>query len=116
MVERQTEDLRVPGSNPGDHHMGEWPSGQRQRTVNAPVIPAVVQIHFLPPEQRALLSPRQESFPLAFWGENRRKYWKTGAEAVVETVSAPVFCFAESKMTGYYLGFFAEQRVWRNYG
>ena len=30
-------------------HTGEWPSGQRQLTVNQPRISTVVQIHSLPP-------------------------------------------------------------------
>jgi len=51
-----------------------------------------------------------------FLGLKYAKILKTGAEAVVETVSAPVFCFAESKMTGYFLGFFAQQRDRQTYG
>ena len=50
-VERQTEDLRVPSSIPGESTIyGRMPeSGQKGQTVNLLAMPALVQIQLLPP-------------------------------------------------------------------
>ena len=54
LVERQTEDLRVPGSIPGESTIyGRMPeSGQKGQTVNLLAMPALVQIQLLPPDKK----------------------------------------------------------------
>ena len=49
------------------------------------------------PLKKPLLSTKTREVFLVFWAKNKPKYRKTGAEAVIETVSAPIFCFSGAK-------------------
>ena len=76
--------------------------------------PEKVRLLYPAPLKKPLLSTTtREVFP-AFWGKNGSKYRKNSGWSSHQGRSGHCFCIFGVKNAGYFLDFFAKQRVWQN--
>ena len=64
--------------------------------------------------KKPLLSTKAKEVLPAFWGKNRPKYRKNSGRSSRQDCSGHCFCVFGVRNVGYFLGFFARQRVRQN--